>query len=68
VTDRKKLLDDSEYFAGELVRRIESLQRLERDSRRRSDLQTAAKVTRRVRGYLREVRDRDRRRRKAAKT
>jgi hypothetical protein len=53
--DRGTLLADADYFAGELIRRLEGLQRVEP----RTTWRTASALTRRVRLELRAARQRD---------
>jgi hypothetical protein len=62
--DRSTLMRDAEYFADELTRRLEGLQRVEPTTYVRTNWQQAAGLTRRVRALLRYQRDVDRRQRK----
>lgn len=61
----RKLMKDAEYFAGELARRLEALERAE-GGRRRSEWQQAAAFARRLRSYVRERQDLDQRRERLA--
>jgi hypothetical protein len=65
---RRDLLKDGEYFATEVIRRLEALQRHEGNGRLRSHWQLASALTRRVRAELRRAIEADRteRRRRAA--
>jgi hypothetical protein len=67
VIARASILSDAEYFATELIRRLEALQRRER-GRQRSQWQLAARLTRSVRGELRRVIEADRARRRLEAT
>lgn len=61
--DRAILLRDTEYFAGELIRRLERLQRHEPTPPVRSTWQQSAALTRRIRVELRKASARERLRR-----
>jgi hypothetical protein len=63
--DRASLLADADYFAGELIRRLDGLQRCEPVPPLRRSWRTASQLTGRIRRELQaaRVRDRERRRR-----
>ena len=64
--NRLELLRDSEYFATELVRRLEALVDIESEGHVYESWTRSAAITRKVRGVVRHELDKRRRRAKIA--